>query len=59
MRIVVLGSRGQIGEPLTRHLIERGHEVFGIDLLDGYENDLRRKDNLYVDQQIKKSDFVS
>lgn len=58
MRIVVLGSRGQIGEPLTRHLIERGHEVFGIDLLDGYENDLRRKDNLYVDQQIKKSDFV-
>jgi nucleoside-diphosphate-sugar epimerase len=58
MKIVVLGSRGQIGEPFTRHLIENGHEVCGIDLLDGSENDLRKNDNLYVDEQIKKSDFV-
>lgn len=58
MKIVVLGSRGQIGEPLTKHLIEKGHEVCGIDLLDGSENDLRKSDNLYVDEQIKKSDFV-
>lgn len=58
MKIVVLGSRGQIGEPLKEHLTERGHDVVGIDLLDDPKNDLRVYNNLYVEDKIKNSDFV-
>ena len=31
MRILILGIDGYIGWPLALHLLERGHEVSGID----------------------------
>lgn len=34
-RVLVTGWRGTIGRPLTRELWERGHDVWGIDLLHG------------------------
>jgi UDP-glucose 4-epimerase len=34
-RIVVTGSRGHLGEALVLTLRERGHEVVGVDILDG------------------------
>ena len=43
MKILVLGSDGYIGYPLTLHLLNRGHEVFGID------NYSRRKRVNFVD----------
>lgn len=32
MRILITGSSGQIGTNLGLHLLERGHEVFGVDV---------------------------
>ena len=32
MRILITGSSGQIGTNLAQHLLERGHNVFGIDI---------------------------
>lgn len=32
MRILITGSSGQIGTNLALHLIERGHDVFGVDV---------------------------
>ena len=31
MKIMILGSDGYIGYPLTLHLLKKGHEVFGVD----------------------------
>lgn len=31
MKILILGSDGYIGHPLTLHLLKQGHQVFGID----------------------------
>ena len=31
MRILVTGNQGYIGTNLTHHLVEKGHEVFGLD----------------------------
>ena len=33
MKILVTGSKGIIGQKLTKELESRGHEVFGVDLL--------------------------
>ena len=32
MRILITGSSGQIGTNLGLYLLERGHEVFGVDV---------------------------
>lgn len=32
MRILITGSSGQIGTNLALHLLERGHDVFGVDM---------------------------
>jgi len=39
MRILVTGSAGHLGEALVRVLRERGHDVVGLDLLDGPTTD--------------------
>ena len=31
MKILILGSDGYIGYPLTLHLLKQGHEVWGVD----------------------------
>jgi len=31
MKILVLGSDGYIGYPLTQHLLKEGHQVIGLD----------------------------
>lgn len=35
MNILVTGSRGFIGQHLTRELLQRGHDVYGLDLFHG------------------------
>lgn len=35
MRVLVTGSEGSLGRPLTRELVRRGHEVFGCDIQHG------------------------
>ena len=58
MKVAILGSAGQIGAYLKEYLKEKGYEVFGVDIVDGPQNDLRVTPNTYVEDIIKKADFV-
>jgi nucleoside-diphosphate-sugar epimerase len=59
MKILVLGSAGQIGAPACKYLREQGHEVIEYDIKDDINYDLRY-DNLLrtLSSAIKKCDFV-
>ena len=52
MNIAILGSAGQIGAYLKEYLKEKGHEVVGVDIVDGPQNDLRVTPNTYVESQL-------
>ena len=58
MIVTILGSEGQIGAYLSEYLEKKGHEVTGIDVVYGPENDLRVTPNTYVESKIKDADFV-
>ena len=58
MKVTILGSEGQIGAYLSEYLQKKGHEVTGIDVVYGPENDLRVTPNSYVESKIKDADFV-
>jgi len=57
-RVTILGSEGQIGAYLSEYLTKKGHEVTGIDVVYGPENDLRVTPNSYVESKIKDAEFV-
>jgi nucleoside-diphosphate-sugar epimerase len=56
MKILVLGSAGQIGKPLVKYLKNKNHEVVEFDIVDSYENDLRVESIL--EKIIQDIDFV-
>ena len=58
MRIAVLGSAGQIGAYLEDYLKKKGHDILGVDIVNGPKNDLRVNPNPYVEEIIKKADFI-
>ena len=58
MKVTILGSGGQIGAYLSEYLERKGHEVTGVDVVDGPHNDLRVTPNTYVESKIKDADFV-
>jgi nucleoside-diphosphate-sugar epimerase len=58
MKIVILGSAGQIGAYLEKYFIKKGHDVTGVDIVNGPQNDLRVTPNTYVESIIEKADFV-
>ena len=58
MKIAILGSAGQIGAYLEEYLKEKGHDVIGVDIVEGPQNDLRVTPNTYVEGIIKNADFV-
>ena len=58
MKVTILGSGGQIGAYLLDYLTEKGHEVTGVDVVEGPHNDLRVTPNTYVESAIKNADFV-
>ena len=58
MKVTILGSEGQIGAYLSEYLTKKGHEVTGIDVVYGPENDLRVTPNTYVESKIENADFV-
>lgn len=55
MKILILGSEGQIGKPLSKHLIAQGHKVRGFDLNGEKREDLRHRAAL--DFVLKRYDF--
>ncbi|MHA2010574.1 MAG: NAD-dependent epimerase/dehydratase family protein [Promethearchaeota archaeon] len=56
MKILVLGSDGQVGSSLTEHLKNIGHEVIGFDIFGNPKEDLRIKNIL--DGMLTNVDFV-
>lgn len=57
MKILILGSDGQIGKPTTKYLRENNHEVIEWDIVKNPSNDLRIPNKELYDA-IKASDFV-
>ena len=58
MKILNLGSSGQIGAYLSDYLREKGHDVFDFDITNGPEQDLTLIPNLSLEHYVKESDFV-
>ena len=49
MKVLVLGSAGQIGAPLVKHLKSNGHVVYEMDIVnDPHWQDLTIKNNVYL-----------
>lgn len=57
MRILVLGSEGQIGKPTCEHLKKMGHEVIEIDIKINKYHDLRDR-NILIEGAVKACSFV-
>jgi nucleoside-diphosphate-sugar epimerase len=58
MKVTILGSEGQIGAYLSEYLTKKGHEVTGVDVVYGPENDLRVTPSTYIESKIENADFV-
>jgi len=58
MRVLILGSGGQVGAYLTEYLRKKGHEVTEFDIENGQEEDLRIIPNKKLMHDIRTADFV-
>ena len=58
MRVLVLGSNGQIGAYLTEYLKEKGHDVREFDVSNGEEQDLTTIPSTQLHAAISTADFV-
>lgn len=57
-KVLILGSSGQIGNYLSKHLKDKGYEVINFDIVDGDQYDLRKNSNNLLEDTIQFSDFV-
>jgi nucleoside-diphosphate-sugar epimerase len=58
MKILNLGSSGQIGAYLTEYLLSKGHDVLEFDIVNGEYQDLTLIPNILLEDAIKTADFV-
>jgi len=58
MRVLILGSNGQIGAYLTEYLKEKGHDVREFDVSNGVLQDLTVIPNPHLHAVISTADFV-
>lgn len=58
MKIVILGSKGQIGAYLTEYLRNKGHDVTEFDIVNSEEQDLTKIPNTKLMHDIRVCDFV-
>ena len=58
MKVVILGSGGQIGAYLTEYLRDKGHDVTEFDVVNGEEQDLTKIPNTKLMHDIRLADFV-
>jgi len=58
MKVVILGSEGQIGAYLTEYLRKKGHDVTEFDVANGEEQDLTKIPNTKLMHDIRLADFV-
>jgi len=57
-KILILGSRGQIGSHLLNFLKKKNYKVYEFDLVNNESEDLRINNNQKLLSYIKKADFV-
>ena len=58
MKILILGSAGQIGAHLSEYLINRNYEVIEFDIVNDQKQDLTIIPNKSLEESINSSDFV-
>lgn len=58
MKILILGSSGQIGAYLTEYLRGKGHDVGEFDIVNGIDQDLTTIPNPLLESHIERADFV-
>jgi len=58
MKVVILGSGGQIGAYLTEYLRDKGHDVTEFDVVNGEEQNLTKIPNTKLMHDIRLADFV-
>jgi nucleoside-diphosphate-sugar epimerase len=58
MKVLILGSSGQIGAYLTEHLRKAGHDVMEFDVINGEDWDMTIIPNRRLDHDIRLADFV-
>jgi nucleoside-diphosphate-sugar epimerase len=58
MKVLILGSSGQIGAYLSEYLRRKGHEVTEFDVVNGEDQDLTLIPNPKLENDIRISDFV-
>jgi len=58
MRILILGSEGQIGAYLTEYLNNKGYEVLEFDIVNGRHQDMTVIPNAELHRKVMLADFV-
>ena len=58
MRVLILGSSGQVGAYLSEYLVKKGYEVTDFDILNNENEDLRTIPNDFLARCIEESDFI-
>ena len=58
MKILILGSAGQIGAYLSEYLINKNYEVIEFDIVNDQKQDLTVIPNKFLEESINSSDFV-
>ena len=58
MKVLVLGSSGQIGAYLTEYLRKKGHEVLEFDIVNGRHHDMTEIPNAELYRKVMLADFV-
>ena len=58
IRILILGSGGQIGAYLTDYLNDKGYEVLEFDIVNGRHHDMTEIPNAELHRKIMLSHFV-
>ena len=58
MKITILGSSGQIGAYLSKHLRDKGHVVIDSDKVETQNHDMTVIPNQYLENAIETADFV-
>jgi nucleoside-diphosphate-sugar epimerase len=57
-KILILGSKGQIGDSLTLYLRSKNYIIYEFDIINSKKEDLRVKNNYYLEKLVKNCDFI-
>ena len=58
MKVLILGSSGQVGAYLSEHLSEKGHDVREFDVVNGPHQDMTEIPNQELHRHIMTADFI-